>query len=653
MKLGKEAQTFNLGDTSFRRKTLIDDYRTILPFLKETNLEFADWNNEAQSEFYKKILTETEMLDRNDREDFAKRGRTLTNALVKLGLVNGQRKLSKVALNWLKNDSQKADVVEKSLGIDSTNLLFTRQLLKLRVYASDQQSYFYPFRVGLELVKRYTNIPQTDFLTIIHLIQPDDSHDKITEIINGYNKVAANQNVFAEFLDFYFPEQLSEVHVEELFAGHELNRYQFDNLFVNRKSSTVQTLYFDFVQKLLKFKKTKTEEALQGLIKISSNDKIKKAFGFSKSLFVTKSKTIEEFLELNLDNPLLSDDDTQIYHQFVLSKKEDIVKEYRDMTKRTFNLSGLFDFSNGLVNSTNQKLCSIVFDTLVFAGKESYEDYEGNLVSSSFYQDLTISQILDLETDRVVENLKHWLKIDDVSKLEITVANQKEQKFREFISKHFPKEKIIKLLPLFSTRQDDELKKQVSDVATVPTIYEYIVAIAWYHLSSEKFSITKSLNLTLDGNMRPLSHASGGTGDIVIRYSDLTLMLEVTLMNSQAQKRGEWEPVLRHATNLTVEEYPKNVTTLFIADEFDDNTVNIWRAVASVPLKSSKTGELADLVKIFPLSNQELLEMLINDRNEKSLLTAIDSSYEVFSGNFNLGWRDDILSEAEAFSRMM
>ncbi|MGH2143839.1 AlwI family type II restriction endonuclease, partial [Enterococcus faecalis] len=91
-------------------------------------------------------------------------------------------------------------------------------------------------------------------------------------------------------------------------------------------------------------------------------------------------------------------------------------------------------------------------------------------------------------------------------------------------------------------------------------------------------------NLTLDGEMRPLSHAAGGAGDIVIDYENLTLMLEVTLMNAQAQKRGEWEPVLRHATNLTVDNFDKNVITLFIADELDDNTVNIWRAVASVPL---------------------------------------------------------------------
>ena len=186
----------------------------------------------------------------------------------------------------------------------------------------------------------------------------------------------------------------------------------------------------------------------------------------------------------------------------------------------------------------------------------------------------------------------------------------------------------------------------VSEFATVSTSYEYIVAIAWFYISKENFMITKSLNLTLDGNMRPLSHAPGGSGDIVIDYKDLTIMLEVTLMNSQAQKRGEWEPVLRHATNLTVDKYPKNVITLFIADELDENTVNIWRAVASVPLRSSNKDEFADLVKIFPFENKDLLDFLVNNREERKLIQAIDESYESLARSFDLGWRDKILSEA-------
>lgn len=34
MKLENTNSVFNLGDTSFRRKTLLDDYKVILPILK-------------------------------------------------------------------------------------------------------------------------------------------------------------------------------------------------------------------------------------------------------------------------------------------------------------------------------------------------------------------------------------------------------------------------------------------------------------------------------------------------------------------------------------------------------------------------------------------------------------------------------------------
>lgn len=146
--------------------------------------------------------------------------------------------------------------------------------------------------------------------------------------------------------------------------------------------------------------------------------------------------------------------------------------------------------------------------------------------------------------------------------------------------------------------------------------------------------------------MLPLSHAVGGAGDIVIDYKNMTLMIEVTLMNAQAQKRGEWEPVLRHATNLTVSRSPKNVTTLFVADKLDDNTINIWRAVASVPMKATNNNEFTSLVKIFPMTNSELLKVLDQCIDEQKLLKDIDSSYNVSSESFDLSWRDKILNKS-------
>ncbi|EGW0027595.1 hypothetical protein D3I47_13380, partial [Enterococcus faecium] len=57
--------------------------------------------------------------------------------------------------------------------------------------------------------------------------------------------------------------------------------------------------------------------------------------------------------------------------------------------------------------------------------------------------------------------------------------------------------------------------------------------------------------------------------------------------------------------------------------------------------------EFAELVKIFPLENSKLLDMLKNDYNEQKLLTTIDKYYKQLAGNFNIHWREDILTQAE------
>ncbi|MGX6465458.1 AlwI family type II restriction endonuclease [Leuconostoc falkenbergense] len=651
MKLLSSAETFNLGDTSFRRKVLIEDYKTLLPLVKQVNEEYGAWNNESQSVFYIKVLNQTNLFSRNDSEDPSKRGRTLTNALVKIGLTDEKRSLSSVALDWINESITPMDDFEKLFGIDINNLLFLRQLVKLRIYDSTGHSYFYPFRVALQLLIKYHNIPQQDFLTIVHLIQPTFSEQKIKGIVNNYGKVISNDMIFSEFLDNNFPEEsklkVSNGLAHHLFEDGNINRAAFNSVFVNRKTAESQDIYYDFVEKLLQFKNESNLANLKLLMQVSANEKIKKAFGFGKSVF-TRKTNVDEFYKENSDNALLSENNQDIYSQFVLSKKDDIVREYRDMTKRTFNLTGIIDFSNGLVNATNQEILEPIFGSVSVSGEEKYSNYEQNL-NFSFYQDISLSNILALDHDVIFKKLQESLNVTDKATVLSRVATQKEDKFRSFIDKKFSKEVILKILPLFSERRDSEIHNLVSEYATIPTIFEYVVGIAWYHISNEKFSISKSLNLTLDGNMLLLSHAVGGAGDIVINYKDLTLMLEVTLMNAQAQKRGEWEPVLRHATNLTVDCAPRNVTTLFIADELDDNTINIWRAVAQVPMKSSNNDEYADLVKIFPMTNNELIELLEQSIDEQKLLTEIDASFGTLATDFDFSWRRKILDKSISF----
>ena len=131
--------------------------------------------------------------------------------------------------------------------------------------------------------------------------------------------------------------------------------------------------------------------------------------------------------------------------------------------------------------------------------------------------------------------------------------------------------------------------------------------------------------------------------DMKVNYKDIIVMIEVTMMNMHAQKRSEWEPVLRHSVNLRAESLPKDTVTLFIANELDYNTINIWRAVAMVPLESSNSTTKVKDVHIIPLTTLELLDMLSNNVGSNKLISEIKDSYSSIKYDFDDDWRNTLL----------
>lgn len=229
-------------------------------------------------------------------------------------------------------------------------------------------------------------------------------------------------------------------------------------------------------------------------------------------------------------------------------------------------------------------------------------------------------------------------------------AYRKGVEFVNFIAKEYPIDKVKFILGLFGDRSNDnKIKDIVSKDATVPTIYEYIVGLAWYYFSGKRIDLLASYNLSLSANFEPLVHAGGGQGDIVIYEDEKVVMLEATLMNANSQKRGEWEPVLRHSINLKIEEESKNtgrgVTSFFIADSFDYNTINIWKAIAGVPLQSSidKT-RFTDNVVIMPVNTDELIILMDKANDYDSIISKVHELFEVDKVKFDIQWRDKFMN---------
>lgn len=637
-----DGSTFNLGDTSFRRKTLLDDYKTLLPILRKHNILFPNWNNDSQIAYYQEVMTETDLFERSESDDPAKRSRTLTNALIKSGLINDKRKLSEVANNWIDNKIESFDELEKALGISKDNLVFFRQFMKLRVY-DDSNNYFYPFRVALKFLTKYQNVPEADFLVLLHSISSNDSESKILALVEDYSKVAKNNQTFGEYVAEHFSDSsVDGFNAELLFSNTEFDTELFYRLFSNRKTPASQLDYLDFVTNLLNYKREKSIDNLKKLLESSKKSSVKKAFGFNKLPFELK-KNVQDFDEANQENELLDLDNTKIYFQFSSSKKYDLVREYKDMTKRSFNLTGIISFANGLVNLENRDVIEIIISNIDLSGNEKYSNYETNL-NSAFYKDLATTKILGLDALEISHLREKIVVLLGTENIDTAVKNQKENKFRSIIEKEFPKTKIQELLPMFITREDDKIQEIVTDLAKVPDIFEYVLAIAWFYLSDADYSIIDSLNLPLDGNFRPLGHAAGGDGDIIINYPDLTVMLEATLMKKNVQKRGELEPVIRHTTNLAIRS-ENQVKTIFVADELDDNVINIFRASSYIELEGTNVDGKVQGVNIFPLTISEIMKMLDYSIPSSKVFNAMNNHYTKQPEFVISGWRDPILRE--------
>lgn len=663
MKLQNKDSIMNLGDTSFRRKNLLDDYKVMLQGITE-QLEEWNINNNSQINFYqyvaksglideiffldyyafisgkfkenifqkyqnKKGVKDEESLINYFVDEQKKRGRTYTNALVKIGLLDEKRKITEIGENLL-NGKIEQDSIEKLFSLTDDNIIFLRQLLKLKVYESTGENYIYPYRMGVYLLSKFEDIPQNEFSTILSLIKAGKNEKEYKVILNNYELVKNKKMSFSEYIAKYIQTENNEILFKE---KEKITKENFIKYFINRKSKEKIEDYFKFYKICLEFLENKNTDNYIKLKKISKKESIKKAFGYNKIPFKF-TKTIDEFFEVN-KNTIFSEQNIEnfnsmFYDLFRNSKNYDLIFEYNDMTIRTFNLSGIISFENGLVNLLYKWFTKNIFLELINM-KLSGSNTE--IIKDNFLKNKTLIEIFDIQNDKII-NFEEKLKKENNISNNISLVEYFLQKvnddFEKKIEKRFPNEKICEILSLIRQRKDIKINEMITDNAKIPTIFEYILAIAWHRITDKGFNLKESMNLSLDGDGYPLSHAPGGDGDIIAKYKDFDIMLEATLMDKNTQKRGELEPVIRHSVNLTIKNNEQNrkTYTFFVANELDTNVINIFRAASMIELASTQEKDkYTNGVKIYSLSIENVEYLLKNKLNYIEFLQNIFEDY--------------------------
>lgn len=700
----KEKQIFNLMDTNGRRNDVINalqGYLTILDNVQnEQRMRWASLPESlAQYEFYQQAIELSpevfeqhgpydKLLDtleenpefytaiENADIDWIKhnsvlyndlikqfdkgiedRARHYTSNLVKLGFTDKNREISPVGELLLDLENLKKDKLENILPIDSVNVVYLRQMLKLRLFDSREERYYSPFYLAIFVLLKRIRLSENEFLELVQGFSPYSDFEHIQEYIMNYKEGDIVEGIIVEIPDsIKQPGRISE----KIFR---------DN-YKNRKSAAAIDVYWNYYNYILDYINHPDSDNMDRLLDCYESNKamLNKAFGRGQNLFDQKTGErpsavafYEQYQEL-----FQSDINVYLYTQFTLSKLLDQIREYSDTTKRILKATGIISFDNGFVELAYRELCTCIFEEEVIKSKiagnireelhsyyQNYGEYEEGI--NSYYCSVTslteIFEYYEEEIKRIEANIQKEFPETVFEQIPAIVAEKRKKEFSEFIENTYPKDKVKQILDMFSDRSNDKkIKEMVSPDSTVPTIYEYMVGIAWYYFAGKRIDLLGSYNLTLSADFEPLIHAGGGQGDIVIYEDNKVVMLEATLMNAGSQKRGEWEPVLRHSINLKVKEEiahtGREVITFFIADNFDYNTINIWKAVAAVPLQSTvNKDKFTDNVVIMPVNTEELCSLMDKCSEYDEIISRVRKLFEVDKINFDIHWREKFMGD--------
>lgn len=694
----EEKQVFNLMDTNGRRSDVLNAFNIYLQTLQEIKDDYPseNWSNYpksiAQFLFYTKAVEKskdvfkkhgkfdefintleddyTAFIEKDSSwiennlsdvakvldESIEKRARHYTSNLVKIGFTDSKRNISNAGYDYL-NGTIKRDPIETFLPLNEINIILIRQLLKLKIFTKEvdgKRFYYSPFFMALHMLLNGENIDKNTFSIVIQGSSPYMGKELKQAIIN-------NDISYEELVDYFQNEKV--VIPEDIAKNSIIKKDVFCKYFGSSKNKEkIQEIYYSFYLALINFRNHNSKENYHNLVTCLEDNQelLKKAFGYGKNIFdigrKDKRLSLDEFIETNHNHCFLKSNELNrvFYCAFINSKHIDVMREYADTTTRLLSATGLFKF-NPMPDIAYKDIIALVFpkefvDNNIFGivDEDEYSNYEGS-IDSYFCNNFPISGILnydDNDVNRILNSVMELTGADDLKGVHSVLESKKNEDFILHINEKYTKEEIVRILSLFSDRKNDsKIKKAVNDTAPVPTIYEFIVAIAWYYISDEKYNLYDSLNLTLNADFEPVIHATGGAGDIVINYDNLILMLEVTLMNKQAQKRGEWEPVLRHSLNLKAENDDKETLTFFVADELDYNTINIWRAVAAVPLESTFDHTKVDGVIIMPFTNNDLIRFLIEETSSVKIIEAVKASFAAVPKITDMSWREDVLNQ--------
>lgn len=647
---------WSIGTTSFRVEQLNYKNECQLRYLGELflNNPSLNWNKELQEKYFDLLVSKNFIKDYPAIKD--KDAREKTSGLADLGLVYRKtRKITPVGkmiddisksgdfssnnIFKIPKDSYvyllqflKYQIIDKDIAIKPFVTLIY-MLVKLDYLTKDEFTYLFPTCMNVGDVLRMTQ----DILSLRGTFSVDDLLVRKMMFMDNY-KSAYNLLMSADIVDEDIMEQIG--------MNRKSGKYDrpFAKVFNILYSLSVERKKLTQDEKIRRIKSLFDAFSLVNKNQLSTWQNLFKLYKNTK----IDEKYVDYFYSLDLCN---CDDFRSFKEKFFITwhlrKWKSTLKDYYDLNKRYFNLTDIIKYENGrfkLTEIANYYFSDIIEDLFFkeLISKEDYEKYFTNYFDISYIY----PECNKTEADIAKIINKKFKKAISPEELDYYLKEKKNQEFVQIIDNKFKSKTLLELLNCFKSRNDKRIKELVTDEATPSTIFEYILGIIWYEVSGRVGNLEEYMNLSLDANYMPKSHAPGGEADLIFKYEKMEkypkhdLLLEATLSESTGQRQMEWEPVSRHLENHILKTQNKFDYVLFVASQLEERTLKSFRAMKEYEI--DVLGENIGL-KIIPLDVDLIKKIVEHTITYDTLYVIFDEAYK--SALKGVEWYQDCLNE--------
>lgn len=639
-----------VGTTSFRTAKLnlkIEEQLLLLDEFYNEVIKNSSWNwsNELQEKYYDFMKGRDFLTGDAERKD--KDAREKTSGLVDIGLITEDRLITEVGRALLEITHDGNFESNNVFNINKDSFIYLKQLLKTSIDVSG--SIVRPFITVIKCLVELDFLSYDEFTYFIPLIRDDKSANQIISAIRLYRagKISLEEIIYTRLMqmDNYRFAQ------EEFFTSN-VDENLICIVGMNRKSRNYDKPYYKLYQSLKKVF-LDGEGDYESLLIATKNINQKPGILWKKLLFRLsnigavrkngKASICRECPFINCTNEMeLKEVFFKYLHVF---KAMATLLDYFDLNRRYFNITDTIIFENRIIklDLIPKYYFKEIIDVL-------YEDAFSRSNDLRFNISLeNISEAFKFDISKVYKVLSEDLGITIKSPEQATiyVNDERYRRFNNLINKKFTDPVLIELLNCFKERNDKRIEELVTDEATIPTIFEYILGIIWYKVSGRQGNILDFMKLSLEANLLPKTHAAGGCADIIYEYEACTsypkhsLLLEATLADRNNQRRLEMEPVSRHLGDYRIRSNNPFDYSLFVSTYLDKNVVSDFRYRKIYPY--TRDEETIEGMKIISLDT-DTLKKIIENRSTYSYL------YDVFNKYYEMAletvdWHENLIKD--------